>query len=112
MLTCLKLPNIKYPSKYDYTEAFYEAAGLTNNRMRYYSERRKESKYADVLIASCQHKDWWYADFIGMTVFVRLSIFKHDFNGKPYIYCARTVLVNNTRLLTGRDLDIKDIIIQ
>lgn len=62
--------------------------------------------YADVLIASCRHKDWWYNDFIGIRCFVELRF--HRWGDLAEAVCVR---LTNTKVHHGRGLDPKDFII-
>lgn len=89
---------------------FYEDAHLDHVRQRIYStKRRGGEKYATVLIASCQNKTWWYKDYIGVTCFVKL-IFSRYIGGE---ILSDTYVVNltNSKILIGRSIDPKDIII-
>jgi hypothetical protein len=95
------------------TDAFLLAAHIDPKRQTIYSTRRQPGIYAIVTIASCQHKEWWYAPFVGMEVFVELVFSHWDFGGikRPYLYDIRTVVLTNTRKTIGRAFSPADIII-
>ena len=92
------------------TEAFYEAAHLDPTRQRVYSSRRTgEYKFADVMIAGCQRNDWWYKDFIGVECFVTLHFSRYA--AGLFLSDVTVVNLTNTKILTGRSIDPKDIMI-
>lgn len=90
---------------------FYKAAHLDIDKQRLYSEKRQPGeRFAIVIIADCQSKDWWYAPFIGMEVFVMLRFMKYA--GGEFVREAVCVHLYNSRITIGRTIDAKDIIIK
>ena len=85
---------------------FAEAAYLNKQHDPWVRRREPGKIYANVLIASCQHKDWWYRDFVGVECFVELRFFQWG-----QIREATAVRLTNTKVIHGRDIDVKDFII-
>lgn len=95
---------------YDQLNSFFIDAHLDATRQRIYSEkRRSENKFASAMIVSCQRPDWWYKNYIGMEVFVRLRFTKYL--GGFFLSDTNVVHLTNTKILIGNSIDLKDIII-
>ncbi|RUP42326.1 MAG: hypothetical protein EKK63_01735 [Acinetobacter sp.] len=89
---------------------FLAAAHLDPKRQSIYSERRREGeRYAVVKIIDCQHKDWWYSKFIGVECFVRLRF--NNYGRGEFISEGVLVKVNKNRVLSGRSISVKDLMI-
>lgn len=92
--------------------AFYEAAELTENRQKHYSDkRRNESEYANILIFKCDHKAFWYYYFVGFQCFDELHFVRYPWTSIRYLNSVTVIRLTGTRVLRGRQISPEDIII-
>lgn len=88
-------------------EAFAEAACL-NKKHDPWVKRREPAEYANILIASSEYDNWWYAAFIGVEC---LGLLRFEYGTKKLkdIIVCRLV---GTKIHTGRSISPNDAIIQ
>lgn len=95
---------------YDQLNNFFIDAHLDATRQRIHSIKRQSGhKFASAIIVSCDHKDWRYKDYIGIEIFIELRFRKYI--GGTFLSDTNVVLLTNTKILIGRSIDPKDIII-
>ena len=73
--------------------------------------RRKPAIYAEIFIASCEHTNWWYHDYIGITCLAKLKFNKYHWSDLPYLVHAEPIRLTNTKEFSGRDIAVGDFII-
>lgn len=88
---------------------FAEAAYLNKRYSPWYKRKPHGCQYADIMIVSCQHSDWWYASFIGIKCFAKLRFSKYSFS--ECLSEAVVVQIFGVMYVNGRSIDSKDFII-
>lgn len=95
----------------EWYNAFCEAA-MMDKQHDPWVRRRKPAIYAEIMIVSCQHKNWWYYPYIGLTCLAKLRFSNyqhHSFN--TVIREAEPIRLTNTKEYSGRDIAVEDFII-
>ncbi len=72
------------------------------------SRRHTGENYCTIEVVSCQQKDWWYKDLIGMQFFCRIQF--RIYNGKKHIKEYVGVKLTSSKEITFRGFDPKDVI--
>lgn len=85
--------------------AFDEAAMLNRQHDPWVKRRKPGKAYATFLIVKCRHDNWWYRDFIGLEFFGEI---KHKDYGEAEVIVVR---LTGTKIHTGRDMPIGDLIL-
>ncbi len=74
----------------------------------YITKKSQGESYCTVEVVSCQYKDWWYKNLIGMQFFCRIRYSIH--NNKKYINEYIGVKLTSSKEITFRSFDPKDVI--
>jgi len=91
---------------FELTNEFCEAAMLNKEHDPWLRRRENGKHYAMVIIASCEHENWWYKDFIGVECMVELRFYRWGTLAEGIV-----VRLTNTKVHHGRSLSAKDFII-
>lgn len=98
---------------------FEELAGLDK---KYDHRRRGDDRwcFAQFLIAKCKREDWWYYNFVGLTILGAFYPFKTKQYGpveerEDLIYVYNQVFtvrfIGNTKYIIGRTIPTEDLIL-
>lgn len=83
---------------------FCEAAMLNKKHDPWVKRRKPGEEYANFMIVKCRHPDWWYSGFIGIEF---LGQIRRSQYGEAEVTVTR---LTNTKIHTGRDIPIGDLI--
>ena len=75
----------------------------------YITMKKREQSYCTIEVVSCQHKDWWYKNLIGMQFFCRIVF--DNYNGKKSIKEYVGVRITSAKEIVFRSFDPKDVIL-
>jgi hypothetical protein len=73
------------------------------------TKRREGQSYCTVEVISCDHKDWWYRDLIGMQFFCKIKF--DNYNGKKSVREYIGVKLSGSKEIIFRGFEPKDVII-
>ena len=77
----------------------------------YPQKKEHGSLYAMVEVVSCEQKNWWYRDLIGLEFFCLLHLRKNHNTGGIYLESATAVRITKNQMTKGRNFSAKDILI-
>jgi hypothetical protein len=75
-----------------------------------YPKRREPSAYCDIFIQSCSHEWWWYKHLVGTFIPLCQVRFKEN-NGRIYLDDVHVVRLTGTKIIRGRSISPKDVIL-
>lgn len=117
MKSKIKIPKYEIIKYNDFAEAAY----LNKKHDPWVKRKEPERHYANMIISSCEHKDWWYAPFVGIEFFGIISYNTHmmklneshktERSGIPIIKEVHVCQIKGVRIVIGRDISAKDITI-